>query len=95
MKVILTCKDFDITLTAQVSALSYEPATKTFTMPLCMGDDWLQKVRSNLKITPMDVVFSKDECHIQLETYADITKLGAWVIEAHQTSQEGYRTMRD
>lgn len=94
MKVVLTCKEFEIVLTAQVSALDYEPVSKSFTMPLCIGDDWLQKVRSNLGIAPVDVVFCERECHIQLETYADVTKLGAWLIEAHQQSQDGYLTMR-
>lgn len=94
MNVILTCKEFGIVLTAQVSALDYEPATKSFTMPLCMGDDWLQKVRSNLGIEPLDVVFSKGECRIQLETYADMAKFGEWLIDAHKKSQDGYRTMR-
>lgn len=93
MNVILTCNEFDIVLTAQVSALGYEPVTKTFTMPLCQGDDWLQKVRSNLGIAPVDVVLGAGECRIQLETYAEVAKLGAWLMEAHQKSQDGYRTM--
>ena len=94
MKVVLTCENFNISTTAHVSSLGYEPETKTFTMPLCMGDDWLQKVRSNLGIVPVSVVFGKNECQIQMETYADVTKLGAWLITANQESQDGYRTMR-
>lgn len=94
MNVVLTCKECGIVLTAQVSALDYEPASKSFTMPLCMGDDWLQKVRSNLGIAPVDVVYGDRECHIKLETYADMTSLGAWLIEAQQQSKDGYLIMR-
>ena len=88
---VCTCKDFNISTTSQVSELDYERETKTFTMRLCRGDDWLARVRSTLGVAPASVVFGQDDCQIQMETYADVTKLGAWLIATHQECKDSYR----
>ena len=63
-------------------------------MPLCIGDDWLQKITCHQKILPIRVHLPWDKTFIHFEKLEEATEFGVWLQESEARAQEGYRTMR-
>jgi hypothetical protein len=95
MKIELTCRDDrKFEMKVEVYALSFHPDDKTFSMPYCVGDDWLQKLRCPLAVVPNRFHFQWDRVFISYDRKEDAEAFGAWLIEAEAEAQHGYRTMR-
>jgi hypothetical protein len=78
----------------EVYALSFESEERTFSIPLCIGDDWLQKIKCPLAVFPTKMHLQWDTAYINFERYIDATAFGAWLVASEAKAQEGYRTMR-
>lgn len=95
MEIELTCDENEtFYMTVEVYTLDFHSENETFSMPLCMGDDWFQKVNCLLPVKPIRVNIEKGHGCIHFKRYEDAATFGAWLIEGDAKVKEGYRTMR-
>lgn len=95
MKVELTCDENQtFQMTIEVRTLNFDSENKTFSMPLIMGDDWLQKVNCLLSVKPTRVNIEGGRGCIHFERFHDAAAFGYWLIEGNAKVEEGFRTMR-
>ena len=95
MEIELTCDESEtFRMTVEVRTLDFHSEKETFSMPLCMGDDWFQKVNCLLPVKPTRVNIKQGRGAIHFERYQDATAFGAWLIEGDAKVTEGFRTMR-
>lgn len=96
MEIELTCRESPKhKINVKVCALTFAPDGKTFTMPLCVGDDWHQTIKCPVATAPRFLHFQWDKVFIDYDRLQDAKEFGAWLEEAEARAQEGYRTMRD
>jgi len=95
MNIELTCGDDRKYLRKlEVYALCFDPRSGTFSMPYCIGDDWLQVMRCPVATVPTQLQFQWARVAIHFEKQADAAAFNAWLVEADEKAREGYRTMR-
>jgi len=95
MEIELTCEESEtFRMTVKVRTLDFHPEKETFSMPLCMGDDWFQKVNCLLPVKPTRVKIEQGRGCIHFERYQDAAAFGAWLVEGNKKVEEGFRTMR-
>jgi hypothetical protein len=95
MKIEVTCRELKpFKEMVTVYALTFVPETRTFCMPLCIGDDWLQTMKCPILAVPNRVHLQWDKAFIEFEHHKDAAAFCAWLAEAEARAQEGYRTMQ-
>ncbi len=96
MKIELTCdENATFATTFEIHALDFDAQTKTFSMRVVMGDDWLgQKLCCPLDVAPISVLIEQGHGCIHFEHYKDAAAFGAWLIEGDAQVQHGFRTMK-
>ncbi len=96
MKIEIACdENATFAMSIVVRSLDFEPKSKTFSMRVVMGDDWLgQKLNSPIDAVPIAVNFEQAIGRIQFKYYKDAAAFGAWLIEADAQVEQGFRTMR-
>jgi hypothetical protein len=95
MKIELTCDESKtFQMTVEVRALNFDSEKNAFSMPLCMGDDWFQKVNCALTVMPTRVHIEEHKGSFHFERYQDAVAFGAWLIEGDAKVEEGFRTMK-
>ncbi|KHE93628.1 hypothetical protein S225a_25330 [Candidatus Brocadiaceae bacterium S225] len=95
MIVTITCKEYEsFKSTIKVYDLLFNKENNTFFMPLCMGDDWMQKVNCPHSLCPTKVSSLSRAMDVEFELYRDVADFGAWLIEANIKVKHGFRTMR-
>lgn len=77
-----------------VYALTYDAGDQLFTIPLCVGDDWLQKIKCDPALVPKTFHFQWDRVYITFSSKDKAEAFGAWLIESEARAQGCYETMR-
>jgi hypothetical protein len=78
VKIQLGCRENQkFAIDVEVYALTFDPAHRTFTMPLCIGDDWHQTIRCPMQVEPTRMHFQWQTAFIQFERELDARAFGA------------------
>lgn len=96
MKIQIGCSN-DRSYKAQVEVylLDFDVASRTFSMPRPVGDDWLQKITCRLTALPSTLNFGiGGAVHLEFELRDDAEVFVAWLESAEREAQRGYATMR-
>lgn len=93
MKVRVSCaKNPKLCLDRVVYTLVYDFADKFFYMPLCVGDDWCQRVNCTLTPPPLHLYLQWDLAFVNFAQEQDALAFADWLAEAELKVQEGFRT---
>jgi hypothetical protein len=95
MNVELNCSENrKFTMEVVVHALTFDTTCRTFTVPLCAGDDWYQTIGCPIRVEPTKIHLQWQKAFIEFEREQDARAFGEWLVEAEVKAQDGYRTMR-
>jgi len=75
-----------------VYALTFLPDTRTFCVPLCIGDNSLQTIKCPIPVGPDKLHLQWNKAFIEFEHHSDAIIFCAWLKEAEAKAQQGYRT---
>lgn len=94
MKIEITCDENQtFAATIEVRSLDFDPESKTFSMRVIMGDDWLGQ-KLSCPVNAVNVLLEQGLGRVHFEHYKDAAAFGAWLIEGDSQVQHGYGTMR-
>ena len=95
MKIELSCSDdVKFRVSMDVYALTYETIEREFSMPLCVGDDWMQKIKCEMDVAPSRIHLQWDKAMIHFERKSDAEEFAGWLKVSESKAREGYATMR-
>ena len=77
-----------------VDSLNYDKDKGTFWMRCVQGDDWLQRVTSDLPFRPQLVRVTDRVAFVVVANIEEATQFMSWLAAAEEAVQHGYRTMR-
>jgi hypothetical protein len=87
----LTAEDLEVTVSEQ---LHFDQESKQFWLRCVAGDDWFQRVTSNLPFKPRLVRYSEDAVFVVFDARSEAIALCAWLHEAQEAVRHGFATMR-
>ena len=95
MKILISALDTPAhELDCSVDALYYDIDEGTFWMRCVSGDDWRQRITSNLPFRPQLARFTDRVAFVVVANVEEATQFMSWLAAAEETVQHGYRTMR-
>lgn len=77
-----------------VYSLRYDCSDKRFSMPCPMGDDWLQEIHHRPDPLPALVKVDEGLMVVVFKEHESAHGFAAWLLDAEERAQHGYRTMR-
>lgn len=91
---ISSLDDVEFTDDMKVRDISYSKSDLQFTMPIVMGDDWFQRLKSNFAFHPLVVRFDKNTMFVVFENSSQCKEFKHWLEVSEEAVSEGFRTMR-
>ncbi len=95
MKVLISSlDDTDFTDEIEVRDISYSKSDGKFSMPIIRGDDWFQRLTSDLPFIPSIVRTDNNIMFVVFDNTEQCKEFKRWLEVAEKAVEEGIRTMR-